>query len=64
MAQEGIKMFCDTTGFPSFTFCSVCKKPHGVQGMRKHYHMCLDPKLGRGDILSVMNTQCVFCEYI
>ena len=46
--KKGIKMFCDTTQFPSLEFCGTHAKPHGVQGLRKHYNMRLNPKLGHG----------------
>ena len=39
-------MFCDTKKFPSLTFCGPHKKPHGVRGLSKHYHMRFDKNLG------------------
>ena len=46
MTQEFVKLSCDTTKFPSLTFCGPKKKPHRVWGLRKHYNIQLDKKLG------------------
>ena len=41
-----IKMSCPTTQLPAFLFCGLHVQPNGVQGLRKHHHLRLDPKLG------------------
>ena len=41
-------MYCATDQFHEFQFLGPQKKPHGVYGLGKHYHMCFDPKLGHG----------------
>ena len=37
VAQKDIKMFCDTTQFPSLQFCGPHTKPHGVRGLSNPY---------------------------
>ena len=43
-----VKMFCNANQFTSFQFCGPHKKPHGIRGSSKNYHMWFDPKLGHG----------------
>ena len=43
-----VKMSCATTKFPEFPFCGPHVKPHGLQGLRKHYHLRLDTEFGHG----------------
>ena len=37
VAQKDIKMFCDTTQFPSLQFCGPHTKPHSVRGLNNPY---------------------------
>ena len=46
--HTSIKMPCTTTQVPALSFCGPHAKPHGVRGLRKSYHLVLDPKLGHG----------------
>ena len=39
--HKNVKMFCDTTQFPSFLCCVPHKNLHGVRGLRNNYHMKL-----------------------
>ena len=41
-----VKMYCNTTQFPTLPFCGPHSKPHGARGLGKHYHLRFDPKLG------------------
>ena len=54
-------MFCNTNQFPSFPFCGSHTKPHGVRGLRKHYHMRFDPKIGHG-ICAICRIPCACSE--
>ena len=44
--RKDVKMYCNTNQFPELSFCGPHSKPHGARGLRKHYHLCFDPKLG------------------
>ena len=46
VAQIYMKMFCNTNHFPSFPFCGLHKKSHGVRGLSKQNHIRFDLKLG------------------
>ena len=39
-------MYFTTNQFPLLPFFGPHKKPHGVRGLGKHYHMRFDPKIG------------------
>ena len=41
-------MSCATTKLSALLFCVPHKKPHGVKGLSKHYHLRPDPKLVHG----------------
>ena len=43
--HQDVKMYCTTQHFLEINCLQPNKKPHGVRGMVKHYHMRLDPKL-------------------
>ena len=45
---KGVNMLCDTTQFPTLPCCGPYAKPHGVQGLIKHYNMQLYTKLVHG----------------
>ena len=45
---KDVKMYCNTNQFPTLPFCGPHSKPHGARGLRKHYHLRFDPKLGMG----------------
>ena len=44
--HQGVKMCCDTNQFPELKFLGPHKKPHGVHGLVKNYHIHFDTKLG------------------
>ena len=46
--HQDLKMYCNTSQFPSLSFCGPHFKPHGAKGFSKHYHLRFDPKLGMG----------------
>ena len=50
MTNKAVTMSCTTTKSPALPFSGPHVKPHGVQGLRKNYHINLDPKLGHGNI--------------
>ena len=43
---KDLKMYCNTSQFPTLPFCVPHYKPHGARGVGKHYHLSFDPKLG------------------
>ena len=43
-----VKISCDITKFPELIFFGTKSKPHGVRGLRKHYHHLLETKMGHG----------------
>ena len=43
-----MKIYCDTNQFPTLPFFGSYPKPHGERGLRKHYHLRFNPKLGHG----------------
>ena len=62
--QKGVNFF-NTTQFSLLLFFVPREKPHGVQGLIKHYHMILEPKLGHGtcEILQIP-CACYACTYM
>ena len=61
--HQYVKMYCATNQFPKLPFFNSYKKPHGVRGLSKNYHMCFDPKLVHGicviHSITYMCTQCI-----
>ena len=45
---QDVKIYCVTNLFPGIRFIGPHKKPHGVCGLGKNYHMFFNPKLGHG----------------
>ena len=58
-------MFCNTNQFSSLPFNYPHKKPNGVRGLSKHYHMRFDQKLGHG-ICAIIRIPCACaaCTYM
>ena len=52
-------MFCDKTQFTSLQLCGTHIKPHGFQGLSKHNHMQLYPKLGHVTC-TILQIPCVY----
>ena len=48
VAYQDVIIYCKINKFPAFSFCDLHSKPYGERGLRKHYHLCFDPKLGMG----------------
>ena len=48
MTHTAVKICCATAQFPEFPTCGPQIKPYEVHGLSKHYHVCLDHKLGHG----------------
>ena len=48
VAQQYVRMYCNTNTLPELPFYSPHYKPHGERGLSKHYHFRFDPKLGNG----------------
>ena len=42
--HQDLKMYFNTGQFPSLSFSGPHYKPRGSRGLRKHYHLHLDPK--------------------
>ena len=49
VSHTTMKISYATTQFTEFLFCGINAKPHGVRGLRKHYHIRLDPKFDFGE---------------
>ena len=47
---------------PSFIFCGLHTKQHGVRGLSKNYHMLFDPKIG-GVTCEIRQIQFVCAEF-
>ena len=45
MICADVKISCHPIQFAIFQFCGAYTKPHGVQGLIKHDHLLLYPKL-------------------
>ena len=43
-----MRIYCNKNIFPALPFCGPYSKPHGAEGLSKHYHLRFDPKLGNG----------------
>ena len=39
VTKKSVEISCAITYFPAFPFCGPHIKPHGVRGLRKHYHL-------------------------
>ena len=60
---EDVKMYCNTNQFPELLFSGTYSKPHGEIGLRKHYHLRFDPKLGMGVCaILLIPCACVACK--
>ena len=46
--HQDVKIYCAKKHFPVLQFLGPYNKPHVLCGLRTHYRMCFDPKLGRG----------------
>ena len=57
VAQKYVKCFCNANQFPLLTLRGPNKKPHGIRGLSKHYHMQFDPKMGHG-ICAICHIPC------
>ena len=42
--HQDVKIYCSKNQFPGLKFLGPHKKPYGVHGLGKHYHMCFDTK--------------------
>ena len=51
-------MYFATNQFPELLFCGPHKKPRGVRGLSKNYHMCFDPKISH-NTCSIFRIPCV-----
>ena len=61
VSHKYVNMFLNKNQFPSFPFCVPHTKPHGFIGLRKHYHMIFDPKLGYV-ICAILQITCACVE--
>ena len=59
---KDVKIYCDTNQFPELPFCGPNYKPHGARGLRNHYHLRFDPKLGMG-VCAIFRIPCAFVAY-
>ena len=39
LSHTSVKISCETTQFPEFSFCGLHAKPHRGRGLSKHYHL-------------------------
>ena len=46
--HQYVRMYCNTSKLPELPFCGTHSKPHGANGLSKHYHLRFDPKLYNG----------------
>ena len=62
--HQYVKTHFTTNHFPELPFYGTHKKPHGVHGLSKHYHMHFDPKIGHGTC-EINYTHCAYtqCKY-
>ena len=59
MNDAHVKICCDTTQYPALQFDGPDSKPDVVQGLRKHHHTRLDPKLGYG-LCAILQLSCYY----
>ena len=59
VAQQDVRIYCNTNQFPALPFCGSHSKYHGARGLGKHYHLCFDPKLGNG-VCAILHIPCAF----
>ena len=57
VTHTDVKMYCDTNQLPKLLFCGSHPKPHEASGLRKHYNLRFDPKLGYG-IFAIIRIPC------
>ena len=62
VVHKNIKIFFNTSQFPSLRFCGPHTKPHGVRGLSKYYHIIFDTKLGQ-DTCEISQIPCVCVKY-
>ena len=48
MELKDVKIYCNTNQFPELPFCVPNSKPHSARGIRNHYNLSFDPKVGMG----------------
>ena len=46
VANQDVKIYCNTNQFPALPFYGPHSKPHVERGIGNNYHLCFDPKLG------------------
>ena len=65
LMQKGVRMFYDTTKFPSLPFCVPHAKPHRFWGLRNHCHMRLGSKL-RYETCAIcqIHCECYACKSV
>ena len=57
-----MRVYCNTNQFPELPLCSPHSKPHGARGLRKHYHLRFNLKLGNGVCAIIrISCNCVAC---
>ena len=62
VAHQDVRIYCNTNQFPELPFCGPHFKPRGARGLRKHYDLCFDPKLGNGVcVICRIPCACVAC---
>ena len=54
---KDVKMYCNTNQFPALPFCGPYSEPRGTRGLRKHYHLRFDTKLGMG-VCAILRIPC------
>ena len=58
-------MFYNPNQFPTLPSCVTHTKPHDLRGLRKHYHILFDPKLGHGIcVICRIPCACAECTYM
>ena len=58
IANQYVRMYCNTNQFPTLPFCGSYSKPRGARGLSKSSHVCFDPKLGNG-VCEHLHVPCV-----
>ena len=59
--HQDVRMYCNTSQLPELSFCGPHSKNHDAKGLRKHYHLRFDPKLGMG-ICAIRRIPCACVE--
>ena len=57
VAQQDVKIYCNTNKFSELPFCGPHSKPHVTKGLSKYYHFRSDPKICNG-VCAILRITC------